>query len=371
MAEDSDAEKKHDPTPERLRKAREKGQIKRSNDLPKAAITLGTILIVFISGGALSGLASRWLAASLRAVGTADPGSVAALDLEFAMMLGVFLAATGALAFLAGLGSGGWMMSFMLLMPKLERVDPGKSWGQIFSLSNLIEIGKSAVKIIVIGGAGWAAYVNQKFQLLALANLREISLATLGGPAFHVILGATGGALVLAIADIGIQAWLNRRQLKMTDKEIKDEAKKNDGDPHVRARRRALMRKAAQARQVQSVRSATMVVTNPTHYAVALRYRRESDGVPMVVAKGVDINALPIIEQARIHGVPLVEAPPLARALHRQVEVDRPIPGHLYRAVAEVLAYVWRMDTWRAAGGDKPEHPRFPDALEATGMPPE
>lgn len=370
MAEDSDAEKKHDPTPERLRKAREEGQIKRSNDLPKAAITLGLIVVVFLSGSVLSGLASRWFAASLAAVGRMHPLAVRGLDLEFAAVLGFFLTATGALAFVAGLGSGGWMMSFMLLMPKFERVDPAKSWGQIFSLSNLIEVGKSGLKILFIGGAGWLAYMNQKFRLLALANERQVSITTLGGPAFHVVLAAAGGALVLAVADIGIQAWMSRRSLKMTDNELKEETKKNDGDPHVRGRRRMLMRKAAKARQIQSVKTSTMVVTNPTHFAVAVRYRRGTDRVPTVIAKGADLTAAAIVEQARLHAVPLVEAPPLARALHRQVKVGRSIPNHLYKAVAEVLAYIWRMDAYRAAGGDRPVRPRFPEALEHLGSQP-
>ncbi|GHD98158.1 hypothetical protein U879_11660 [Defluviimonas sp. 20V17] len=367
MAEDSDAEKKHDPTRERLKRAREQGQIRRSNDLPKAAMTLGLVLVVFVSGGVMSGMASDWLAASLAAAGAMDPGQAYGLDMEFAAVLSIFLLATGALAFIAGLGSGGWMMSFMLLMPKLERVDPAKSWGQIFSVSNLIEVGKSALKILVIGSAGWIAYAGQKQDLLALAGRQYVSLATLGGPALHVILGAAGGALVLAVADVGVQAWLNRRSLKMTDKEVRDETKQSEGDPHVRARRRALMRRAARARQIQQVKTATMVVTNPTHFAVAVRYRRGKDGVPSVVAKGVDLTAAPILEQARIHGVPLVEAPVLARALHAQVQVGRPIPHHLYRAVAEVLAYVWRLDAWRAQGGEKPERPRVEGALDPPG----
>ena len=371
MAEESDAEKKHDPTRERLRKAREEGQIRRSNDLPKAAMTLGMVLIVFISGGVLSGMASDWLAASLAAAASMDPARVTGLDTRFALALAAFVLATGVLAFAAGLGSGGWMMSFMLLLPKLERVDPAKSWGQIFSISNLVEVGKSALKIIVIGSAGWIAYAGQKFDLLALAGRHDVSLATLGGPALHVILGAAGGALVLALADIGVQAWLNRRSLKMTDKEVKDETRNSEGDPHVRARRRALMRRAARERQVQQVKTATMVVTNPTHFAVALRYRRGKDPVPMVVAKGVDLTATPILEQARIHGIPLVEAPVLARALHRQVKVGRTIPHHLYRAVAEVLAYVWRLDAWRAAGGEKPARPRLEASLEPPEAPAE
>lgn len=364
MADDSEAEKKHDPTAQRLKKAREQGQIKRSNDLPKAAMTLGLILIVTASGGSASGLASRWMAASLNAAGGMDFGSVIGLDVEFAIAFMVFMVAIGLVAFAAALSSGGWMMSLMLLVPKLERVDPSKSWGQIFSLSNLVEVAKSILKIAVIGGAGWIAYADQKFNLLALASPRRVTLSMLGGPAFDVILGAVGGAILLAVADVGIQAWLNRRSLKMTDQELKDDFKSADGDPHVRARRRALMRKAAKARQLQSVRTATMVVTNPTHIAVAIRYRRSQDIVPLVIAKGADLAASPIIEEARVHGIPLVEAPPLARALHRQVEIDRPIPSHLYKSVAEVLAYIWRLDNWRSNGGNRPVRPRFPDSLE-------
>lgn len=365
MAENSDAEKKHDPTPQRLRRAREEGQIRRSNDLPKAAMTLAMIVATTAAGGFLAGVASRWMVASLVAAGTRDFHTVIGLDLEFGVALVSFAIGIGLLALLAGVASGGWMMSLVLLLPKLERLDPAKSWGQMFSLSNLVEVGKSILKIVVIGGAGWAAYVSQKFDLLALATPRRVSLSMLGGPAFEVVLGAAAGALVLAALDVLVQAWLNRRSLRMTDQEMKDEVKNMDGDPHVRARRRSLMRKAARARQIQSVKTATMVVTNPTHYAVAVRYRRGDDKVPIVLAKGVDEHALAITVEATSHGVPLVEAPPLARALHRQVEVDRPIPSHLYRAVAEVVAYVWRVEAWRKAGYSPPPRPNIPESVEA------
>jgi flagellar biosynthesis protein FlhB len=170
---------------------------------------------------------------------------------------------------------------------------------------------------------------------------------------------------VLAGADIGIQAWLNRRSLRMTDKELKEELRESEGDPQTRARRRAIQRRQARARQMRSVRTASVVVTNPTHFAVAVRYRRDIDPVPMVVAKGVDLNAASLLEEARQYGIPLVEAPPLARALNRYVEVDRPIPPGLYRAVAEVLAYIWRLDQWRAGSGVRPHRPRFSENLDA------
>lgn len=359
MSESTDAEKKHAPTAAKLRQAREQGQIRRSNDLPKAATTLLLILLVTGLGGAMTGMAFEWMRASLENAGSRSFRTIGVLDLEFAGTLTAFLLAVGVLSFGAGIASGGWMMSMALLAPKFERIDPAKSWGQVFSISNLIEVGKSALKICVIGGAGYLAYRAQRFNLLALGSPRQITLAALGGPAFAIMAAATGGGAVLAGVDVGVQAWLNRRALRMTDQELKEDTRNAEGDPHVRARRRAIMRRAARARQTQAVRTASMVITNPTHYAVAVRYRRHIDAVPVVVAKGVDLAAQPILEEARVHGIPLVEAPPLARALHRQVEVDAPVPTYLYRAVAEVLAYIWKIETWKAQGGARPVRPAF------------
>jgi flagellar biosynthetic protein FlhB len=363
MAEGSDAEKKHAPTQARLRKSREEGNIRRSNDLPKAAMISVLTLIVVSAGGATAGLASTWLKSSIRAVGTEDIHSIIVIDSQFAAVLTAFILSAGVLAFTAGILSGGWLFSWALLLPKIERVDPAKSWGQIFSTSNLIEVGKSAIKILVIGGAGWIAFSLQKFKLLALATPQHVSIFLLGGPTLYVIGGATFGAVLLAAADVGIQAWLHRRSLKMTDQELRDEVRSNEGDPQVRARRRARMSRAARSRQNGSVKTATMVVTNPTHFAVAVRYRRNEDAVPFVVAKGVDINAAPILYEARQFGIPIVEAPPLARALHRQVDPGSAIPSHLYRAVAEVLAYIWRLDEYKKTGGTQPKKPSFQASL--------
>lgn len=362
MAEDG-AEKKHAPTERRLREAREQGQIRRSNDLPKAAITLAMILAVVGLSGLLASSGENWIAHALTRAGRLDMTEVKTQVTIFLITLACFLTIIGGIAALAGFASGGWMMSLILIMPKFERLDPAAAWGQVFSISNLIEVLKSIAKISVIGSAAWLTYGIERSQFLALSTPRHLTLLDLGSPTFIVIAGATAGACILAGFDVAIQAWLNRRALRLTDQELRDEIKNMDGDPHVRGRRRSLMRKLARARMQQAVRSASVVVTNPTHYAVAVRYRRGIDLVPIVVAKGADLNAIPLIDEARQHGVPRVEAPPLARALHQFVEVDRPIPGHLYKAVAEVLAYIWRLETWKMVGGSKPAIPKFADTL--------
>lgn len=169
MAEGSDAEKKHEPTERRLRDAREKGQIRRSNDLPKAAVTLLLILAVSAQGGAMAGLAKVWMVALLRRAGQMDFHDSRLLVAEFVVVLIGLLSAVALLAVLAGSASGGWMMTLSLLMPKVERVDPAQAWKQVFSVSNLIEVLKSILKVIVIGGAAWLAYRAEHQNFLSLA----------------------------------------------------------------------------------------------------------------------------------------------------------------------------------------------------------
>lgn len=362
MAEETE-ERKHQPTERRLQQAREQGQIRRSADLPKSALTLILILATLGIGSAVADLLYTWLTACLAAAGNVDPTLTMGLVDRYAAALGGLLIGAMALSMLFGALTGGWFFSLATMAPDLQRISPGQSWGQIFSLSNFLEVLKSALKIAVIAGAGLAGFYILRPGFLALAAPHPLNLGELSGPVLLVIGASVAGATILAGADVGIQIWMNRRALRMSDREMRDEMRDSQGDPHVRARRRAIMRRLARGRQLQAVRTASVVVTNPTHYAVALRYRKTAEPVPIVVAKGVDLAAAPLLMEARRYGIPLVEAPPLARALHRYVEVDHPIPPDLYRAVAEVLAYIWRLDQWRARGGTQPRQPVFPDTL--------
>jgi flagellar biosynthetic protein FlhB len=368
--ETSDAEKKHAPTAERLRKAREQGQIKRSADLPKAAGTMFFVLAVASTGGAAAGYIEEWFGRLLLAAGSGGWHDTRNLVVFFSVAFTGFLT----LAFLIAMGfgsiTGGWMLSVILASPKLSRITPGSGFGQVFSMQNLIEVLKSIVKIIAIGGAGIIAFIELRPEFVAMASPAAVSLTSLGGPTVVVIGSATVAASVVAAVDVWLQAWLQRRTLRMTDQELRDEMKNAEGDPHVKAKRRAAIRKMSKARQTRAVRTASVIVTNPTHFAVAIRYRKGIDPVPHVVAKGVDLNAASIIEEARIHGVPLVEAPPVARALHRFVEVDQPVPLALYRACAEILAYIWRLEMWRRGQGNAPNRPQFAaDFMEGAAIP--
>jgi len=364
MAEEA-GEKKHQPTERRLRQAREQGQIRRSADLPKSALALLLILAIVAIGSLFANALYLWMKACLEAAGSGSAAAIRSLSMEYVAALGGLLAVAMILAILFGTVTGGWLFSIATMAPDLERISPGRSFGQIFSLANFIEIVKSMLKIVVIAGSGLLAFYLLRPGFLALATPRPLSLEALSTPVLMVIGASVAGAAVLAGADVGLQIWMNLRTLRMTDREMRDEMREAQGDPHVRSRRRAIMRRMARARQLQAVRTASVVITNPTHYAVALRYRRGTEPVPVVVAKGADLTAGPLLMEARRYAVPLVEAPPLARALHRQVDLDQAVPPNLYRAVAEVLAYVWRLDQWRAGGGTRPRRPTFPESIDA------
>jgi flagellar biosynthesis protein FlhB len=363
MAEEA-GERKHQPTERRLRQAREQGQIRRSTDLPKTALTLLLILAIVAIGSVLADTLYIWMKACLEAAGSGGMAATRTLAMDYVVVLGGLLAVAMILAILFGTLTGGWLFSIATMAPDLERISPGRSFGQVFSLTNFIEVGKSALKIVVIAGTGILTFRLLIPSFLALATPHSLSLAALSTPALFVIGASVAGASVLAAADVGLQIWMNRRTLRMTDREMREEMREAQGDPHVRTRRRAIMRRMARARQIQAVRTASVVITNPTHYAVALRYRKGVEPVPVVVAKGADLAATPLLMEARRYAVPLVEAPPLARALHRRVDIDQAVPPALYRAVAEVLAYVWRLDQWRASGGTRPRRPMFPDTLD-------
>jgi flagellar biosynthetic protein FlhB len=363
MAEEA-GEKKHQPTERRLRQAREEGQIRRSTDLPKSALAVLLVLAIFAIGSLLADALSAWMKASLEAAGSGGTSTTRSLALYYVAALGALLTVAMVLAVMFGTFTGGWLFSLVTLAPDLERMS-GRSFGQIFSVTNLVEVAKSALKIVVIAGSGLLAFYLLRPGFLALASPRPLTLAALSAPVLWVIAASVAGAVVLAVADVGVQIWMNRRTLRMTDREMREEMRESQGDPHLRSRRRAIMRRLARARQIQAVRTASVVITNPTHYAVALRYRKRIESVPVVVAKGTDLAATPLLMEARRYAVPLVEAPPLARALHRQVDLDQAVPPDLYRAVAEVLAYVWRLDQWRASGGTRPRRPMFPDTLDA------
>ncbi len=351
-------EKRHAPTARRLAQAAERGDVKRSGDFPKAAV-VGVMIVLALAGAAgIGGQVQAFCAVWLSQAGQVGPGAAAGWAVTLGLEIAPLLLLVAALGVAASLFSGGWVFSLALLKPDFSKLLPGHGLGQVFSAPGFAETGKALVKFAVIGGVGAAMIRARVPAFAALAA----SGAPGAGPVVALVLQVLGGTAVavalLAGGDLGLQFFLHRRGLRMSDSEIREEMKEAAGNPQVRSRQKMLARKLARARQMRRIPEASVIVTNPTHFAVAIRYRRGVDRAPLLLAKGVGMLAAEIVSRGRGLGVPVVEAPPLARAVYRHVEPGEHVPVALYRACAEVLAYIWKMQRWRAQGGQRPVVPK-------------
>ncbi|MBN3750690.1 flagellar type III secretion system protein FlhB [Burkholderia sp. Se-20373] len=364
MADESDLDKTEAATPRRREKAREEGQVARSRELASFAL----LAAGFYGAWLLAGPSGGHLQAMLRGAFTFDRATAfdtsrmlsaaGSASLEgFAALLPI-LALTGVAALLAPMALGGWLISSKTFELKFDRLNPISGLGRIFSIQGPIQLGMSFAKTLVVGGIGGIAIWRSKDELLALAT-QPLRVAL--PDALHLIAVCCGttvaGMLVVAALDVPYQIWQYNKKLRMTKEEVKREHRENEGDPHVKGRIRQQQRAIARRRMMAAVPKADVVVTNPTHFAVALQYTDGEMRAPKVVAKGVNLVAARIRELAAEHNVPLLEAPPLARALYHNVELEREIPGSLYSAVAEVLAWVYQLKRFRSEGGAFPAMP--------------
>ena len=351
MADESSSQNKTLPaTPRKIRKAREEGQVARSRDLGHFAALAG--------GGAVLVLAAAPLTAHLRALMDAglrvDPRSlgdpqamVEQLGRLTASALWVVLplgAVVIALAVAAALAAGGWNFTFKPLAPKFSKLDPIAGIGRVFSKHQLTETLKASLLALTLGALG-AWYLQS--QLADLQQVLALALPAAIGRAGGVL---AGGLALLALAlaafalvDLPLQRHLLHERLKMSHQELKQELKELEGSPEVKGRIKSRMREMSRTRMLAAVAGADLVVMNPTHYAVALKYDERAMAAPRVVAKGADLLALKIRDLAREARVPVLQAPPLARALYAHTELDREIPAALFAAVAQVLAYVYQL----------------------------
>jgi len=364
VAEDSDLEKTEAATPRRLEKAREEGQVARSRELASFAL----LAAGFFGVWGLSGPIGVHLQTMLRGAFTFNHASVVdtnrmligagAAGREGLLAVLPVLALTGVAALAAPMAIGGWLLSPNVLQFKPERLSPIAGLGRIFSLNGPIQVGMSIAKVLVVGGIGGVAVWHRKDELLALAN-ESLTAAVGHGLSLIAMCCAwtVGGIFVIAALDVPYQLWQFHKKLRMTKEEVKREHRESEGDPHVKGRIRQQQRAIARRRMMSAVPKADVIVTNPTHYAVALQYADGEMRAPKVIAKGVNLVAARIRELGAEHNVPLLEAPPLARALYHNVELNREIPGALYSAVAEVLAWVYQLRRFRDEGGDVPAAP--------------
>ena len=364
MAEDSDLEKTEPASQRRLDQARERGQVPRSPELATLAVLLASGVGLMMLGSALVQDLERLLrdALTLDHAAAFDPSQMAErlFDGTSAALISVaplFLLVV-VVALVAPMLVSGWLFTFETLEIDFGRLSLTQGVMRMLSLRSLIELGKAVLKGVLIGGvATWAIWSERADILSLISQPLEPALAHLAGllgQTFLLIVAAFG--LIVAI-DVPYQIWSHRRQLRMTKEELKEEFKDTEGNPQIKSRIRSMQREMARRRMMAEVPKADVIVTNPTRYAVALRYRDDDMQAPQVVAKGMLLMAERILEAGRDSGVPTLRAPALARALFTHSEVGRDIPAALYTAVAEVLAWVYQLRRAQAGDDETPAPP--------------
>jgi len=381
MAEQQDVERNYPATPRRLEQAREKGEVARSRELAAAASVLAAALAFAWLGPALYerclGLVRTGLmldrAAALEAPRMLERLHHLSIDTLLALLplFAALLLATIAAPLLL---SGG-VFSWHGIRPDFNRLNPLRGLAQIVSGNGLVELVKALAKCALIGAIGaWALLHDwSAMQALPMQTARG-AIPQLGAQLLGTFIALAAGLGLVAALDVPYQIHRHISQLKMTREEIRQEQRESDGDPQQKARIRQVQRAMARKRMMAAVPTADVIVSNPTHYAVALEYREGGMRAPRVVAKGVDEVAARIRALGAAHAVPLLEAPPLARALYRHTEIGSEIPAALFAAVAQVLAYVHQVQRVRTVGGTPPAPPRDlevppeldPDAAGAT-----
>jgi flagellar biosynthetic protein FlhB len=355
-------------TPHRIEKARKDGQVARSRDLAHLAVLGGGIALLAAFAPQLTAWLQALLARGLRfdASLVVTPASMGERLTDLATpMLMVLLPLGGVVALLALVTTvlaGGWNWSFKPLQPKFEKIDPFGGFVRLFSLDQLTNTLKACLLALILGAVGaallWSNWV-QHAQLLTLPLPQ--ALVGSGTLLRNGLLTLVGVLVMFALVDVPLQRQLLLRRLRMNLQEIKQEFKEVEGNAEVKQRRRGLMREMANRRMLGKVATADLVVMNPTHYAVALKYDEARGGAPRLVAKGADLLALRIRDLAREAKVPVLQAPPLARALYAHCELDQEIPARLFAAVAQVLAWVYQLRDAVAAGRQAAAAPPVPD----------
>lgn len=353
MAEDQDqSQKTEEPTPKKLEDARQKGQVASSKEVANLLLIGSATLSL---GVALPGV-MRELAGSMSHFlrHAADPG-LAGDALGNGMLRALAILALGlviplAVATVAAIAAPALQNAILWstenLQPKLERISPLAGFKRLFSLKSLVEFLKGLVKISLMAAIGLAVVWPNRQRLVASGHLEvAAAMAYLWEAALWVVVAITACLTLVAGLDYAYQRFEFMQQMRMSRRDVQDEHKQSDGDPMIKQRLRSLRMEKARQRMMAEVPKSTVVITNPTHFAVALRYESGITPAPKVVAKGVDLVAMRIREVARASGVPIVESPPLARALHHSVELGATIPPEHYQAAAEIIGYVLRLRT--------------------------
>ena len=361
MAEDSGQEKTEDPTPKRIREAREKGDVPRSKELATTLVLMAAVFSVIIFGAQLAehllGMIESNFVLDRQAI--FDPNKMLS-HFEVSVweallgLAGVFFSLVVA-SIVGPIALGGWNFSGDSILPKGSRIDPLAGIKRMFSLKSLVELFKAIAKFSLVGGFAILILWNIRGDILALATFEPRPAIDSALEIIIWVFMALSAVLILvALVDVPYQLYEYTEKMKMTLQEVKDELKNTEGKPEVKGRIRQLQREIAQRQMMTAVPDADVVITNPTHYAVALKYEGDDRNAPIMVAKGVDFVALKIREIAEANDVPILSAPPLARAIYNSTEINDDIPSGLYMAVAQVLAYVFQLKRFKSRQAERP-----------------
>jgi flagellar biosynthetic protein FlhB len=376
MSEESDLEKTEPASPRRLEKAREEGNVARSRELSTLILLGAATAGIWSTAGSLGTSMQNALRRGLhfdRAVGFDSSRMLAQVG---AMLFDALVAVTPLLgvmvlaALLAPMLLGGWLFSTKSIAPNFGKLNPLAGIGRMFSTQSLAELTKALAKSLLIGGVAYLVVMRDLDRVMALmaqpASAALPQMVSLVARDCALIVAAL---LLVALIDVPYQLWSHYRKLRMTREELREEHKESEGDPHVKAQIRRRQQQMSRNRMMAEVPKADIVVTNPTHFAVALKYVDGDMSAPRVVAKGTDRVALRIRELAKEHKVAVLEAPALTRSLYKNTRLGQEIPAGLYTAVAEVLAWVYRLKRWESEGGEAPPEPSelpIPTELEYT-----
>ena len=361
MSESAD-DKTEEPTAQKLKKAREDGQVARSTELPAAIIVIGAFLVLMLTGG--------WLITRLSAVfaqGFVFDRQLIEKPLLLPAHFGEHLLAgfvlvmpiivfTMIAAVVASGITGGYLLSFSAVMPKGSKLNPISGLKRIFGTHALVELGKAILKFVLVATVLWWSLVSNMEALVQIGQMSlEPALNAAGRMIMQSGLWVALSLAVIAMIDVPWQKYTFNKRMRMSKQEIKDEYKQMEGSPEIKAQIRRRQREMANSRMMSRVKDADVVITNPEHFAVALEYDPTGDGAPIMVAKGSDHMAARIREEAKAHGIHLFQAAPLARAIYFTTEVEQQVPEDLYHAVAQVIAYVFSLEAASPMNAPRPK----------------
>ncbi|MGJ7487861.1 flagellar biosynthesis protein FlhB [Variovorax sp. LT2P21] len=364
MSEESDLEKTEEASPRRLEKAREDGDVARSRELVTLVILGAGIAGLWLTSGSLGttfgGALQHGLQFDRKSAFDASHmlTQAGSMVLEALLAIAPFFGMMMLAALVGPIILGGWLFSTKAIAPNFGKLNPLAGIGRMFSTQSLAELTKALAKSLLVGVVAWwviSGHVGDMVALMGEPANRALPHAIRMIVVDCAVIAAT--LVIVAMIDVPYQLWSHAKKLRMSREDLRQEHKESEGDPHVKANIRRMQQQVAKRRMMAEVPKADIVVTNPSHFAVALKYRDGDMRAPRVVAKGSDLVAQRIRELAKEHNVAVLEAPPLTRALFKHTRLGDEIPAGLYTAVAEVLAWVYQLKRWKDEGGDAPRTP--------------